>query len=178
MSQAPPRVTLATAGPVTAAALAPVAMLRREAIFFSAMSLADLPAVGALECAVYAHPWTMGNFRDSLSSGYQCWIARDAGDEIVGYFLLMLASDEAHLLNITVVPERQGQGIGRILLDRACLMSRACAVPAMLLEVRPSNPHALAVYCHMGFRQIGLRKAYYPAANQQREDAIVMRLAL
>lgn len=173
MSQTPLQVMPEMAGCANAAATA-----RRETIFFQAMGEADLPAVEAIERAVYSHPWTMNNFRDSLSSGYQCWLARDVAGIPVGYFLLMMAPDESHLLNVTVVPECQGRGMGRLLLDRACLISRSFNAPAMLLEVRPSNPHALAVYRHVGFRQIGLRKAYYPAADQQREDAIVMRLVL
>ena len=48
----------------------------------------------------------------------------------------------------------------------------------MLLEVRPSNLRALDIYQRYGFEQIGRRKGYYPAANSQREDAIVMRYTL
>ncbi len=154
------------------------ASVHERAVVFSAMRKADLPEVGAVETAVYSHPWTLGNFQDSISSDYQCWIARDAGGGMIGYFLLMLAADEAHLLNITVAPARQGKGFGRLLLDRACLIARHHAASAILLEVRPSNPHALAVYRHVGYQQIGIRKGYYPAAGERREDAIVMRLAV
>lgn len=145
---------------------------------FRAMVEDDLSQVAGVEQDVYEHPWTLGNFKDSLASGYECWVAHDAAGALAGYFLLMLAPDDAHLLNITVVPPLQGQGFGRLLLDRACLIARSFAAPAMLLEVRPSNPRALAIYRHVGFRQIGRRKGYYPAAGGQREDAIVMRLDL
>ncbi len=90
----------------------------------------------------------------------------------------MHAVDEAHLLNITVRPDLQGQGLGRRLLDRVCLLAREAGMPAVLLEVRPSNRNALSVYRHVGFAEIGLRKNYYPAAGQTRENAIVMRLML
>lgn len=145
---------------------------------FTAMINDDLPEVEAVERDVYQHPWTMGNFIDSLASGYETRVVRNGAGVLVGYFLLLLAPDDAHLLNITVRRAFQGRGIGRLLLDQACLVGRLKSVTAILLEVRPSNPHALAVYRHVGFQQIGLRKGYYPAVNQQREDAIVMRLAL
>ena len=145
---------------------------------FTVMRNADLPEVEGIERDVYEHPWTMGNFIDSLASGYETWVARDGADAVVGYFLLLLAPDDAHLLNITVRRADQGRGIGRILLDQTCVIARSQAASAILLEVRPSNQQAMAVYRHVGFRQIGVRKGYYPAANQQREDAIVMRLAL
>ena len=149
-----------------------------EQFAFARMQPADLCAVEAIERQLYAYPWSMANFDDSLASGYQCWVARDAAATLVGYFLVMLAPDEAHLLNITIAPAWQGRGLARLMLDRISAIARGHAAPAVLLEVRPSNPHALAVYRHVGFRQIGLRKRYYPAADQQREDAIVMRLDL
>lgn len=148
------------------------------AVVFHPMRRDDLADVGALEQLVYSHPWTQGNFQDSLDSGYQCWLVRDADGKLAGYFLLMMMPDEAHLLNITVAPAWQGRGLGRILLERAFQIARNFSAPAVLLEVRPSNPHALAVYRHVGFRQIGIRKNYYPAAEGRREDAIVMRLPL
>lgn len=148
------------------------------AFVFHPMRRDDLAEVDVLEHVVYSHPWTRGNFQDSLDSGYQCWLVRDTDGKLAGYFLLMMLPDEAHLLNITVAPAWQGRGLGRVLLDRVFQIARGFALPAVLLEVRPSNPHALAVYRHIGFRQIGIRKNYYPAASGQREDAIVMRLPL
>lgn len=145
---------------------------------FTVMGMVDLPEVEAIERDVYEHPWTMGNFVDSLASGYQTRVVRDAAGGVIGYFLLLLAPDDAHLLNITVRHACQGRGIGRVLLNQACSIARSHAASAMLLEVRPSNPQALRVYRHVGFQEIGLRKGYYPGAHQQREDAIVMRLDL
>ncbi len=142
------------------------------------MQRGDLDDVTSLEHRVYSHPWTRGNFQDSLDSGYQCWIARDTDEKLAGYFLLMMMPDEAHLLNITVAPCWQGHGLGRLLMARAFRIAADFATPAVLLEVRPSNPHALAVYRHVGFCQIAIRKNYYPAADDRREDAIVMRIAL
>ena len=75
-------------------------------------------------------------------------------------------------------PDLQGQGLGRQLLDKIVSLAGAAGIAAVLLEVRPSNINALAVYRHAGFREIGVRKNYYPAGEQAREDAIVMRLTL
>ncbi len=145
---------------------------------FSAMAANDVDEVARIENDAYPFPWTRGNFLDSLASRYDAWVARLADGSIAGYFLLMHAVDDAHLLNITVRPDLQGQGIGRLLLDRICLLAREAGMVAVLLEVRPSNRNALSVYRHVGFAEIGLRKNYYPAAGQKREDAIVMRLML
>ena len=73
---------------------------------------ADLDEVVAVEQAAYEFPWTVGNFRDSLGSGYQCRVFREDG-AMTGYFVLTLAAGEAHLLNLCVAPERQRHEIGR-----------------------------------------------------------------
>lgn len=145
---------------------------------YEPMQTSDLDDVVALEQTVYPHPWSRANFDDSLASGYQAWVLRDAAGELLGYFLLMAIVDEAHLLNVAVSAERQGQGLGRFLLNQAVACARGLGMESVLLEVRPSNARALEIYQRYGFQQIGRRKAYYPAANQQREDAIVMRFGI
>jgi ribosomal-protein-alanine N-acetyltransferase len=97
---------------------------------------------------------------------------------LLGYFLVMQVVDEAHLLNVAVAEEWQGQGLGRFLLNQSVACARGLGMESMLLEVRPSNVRALGIYERYGFEQIGRRKGYYPAADQQREDAIVMRYTL
>lgn len=138
----------------------------------------DVDEVSRIENDAYPFPWTRGNFLDSLASGYLARVAREADGRLAGYFLLMPAVDDMHLLNVTVRPDLQGRGVGRQLLDHICMLTREAGIGAVLLEVRPSNLNAQSVYRHLGFTQIGMRKNYYPAAGQTREDAIVMRLTL
>ena len=145
---------------------------------YEPMQQSDLADVLALEESVYPHPWSMGNFVDSLSSNYEAWVLRDQNGDLLGYFLLMAIVDEAHLLNVAVSAEKQGQGLGRFLLNQAVACARGLGMASVLLEVRPSNTRALQIYERYGFQHIGRRKGYYPAANQQREDAIVMRFGL
>lgn len=145
---------------------------------FAFMTDRDLPEVVAIEQAVYPQPWTHGNFRDALKSGYQTWVLRDADGAMLGYFLLMLAVDEAHLLNISVRGDLHGRGLGRYLLGKVVALADDNIMTSVLLEVRPSNVRALAVYERYGFVRIGTRKNYYPDAGGQREDAIVMRLSI
>lgn len=142
---------------------------------YEPMRQSDLADVLALEQSVYPHPWSMGNFVDSLSSNYEAWVLRDQGGDLLGYFLMMAIVDEAHLLNVAVSAEKQGQGLGRVLLNQAVACARGLGMASVLLEVRPSNTRALRIYERYGFQHIGRRKGYYPAANQLREDAIVMR---
>lgn len=143
---------------------------------FEPMTEARLEHVVAIERRAYAHPWTRGNFADSLRSGYHARILC-AGDAVLGYFVAMQGVDEVHLLNITVEPAWQGQGWGRVMLDALALWSRAQGAQWLWLEVRTTNVRAQQVYQRYGFRRVGERRNYYPA-DQGREDAIVMSFKL
>ncbi len=132
-----------------------------------------LDAVLAVEKNAYAHPWSRRNFEDALESGYQAQLLL-AGDVLLGYFVAMTGVDEVHLLNITVAPAHQRCGWGHVMLDALAIWARGQQAHSLWLEVRVGNPRALAVYERFGFRAVGRRRDYYPAAHGQREDAIVM----
>ena len=149
-----------------------------DSVALEAMQVADLPAVLEIENAVYPHPWSRANFLDSLYGGHEAWILRDGKGVLLGYFLMMLIVDEAHLLNISVRGDLHGRGIGRLLLEKTAQLARNKGMASILLEVRPSNARAIRLYERFGFEQIGRRKAYYPAADNAREDAVVMRFFL
>jgi ribosomal-protein-alanine N-acetyltransferase len=132
----------------------------------------DVDAVTAIEQCAHPFPWTRGNFVDSLNAGHSAWVFREGG-ELVGYAVQMMAVDDAQLLNITVGPAHQRRGVGGVLLCQLFEIAREHGAERMILEVRPSNTAALALYRHFLFEEIGRRKGYY-ASHDGREDAIVM----
>lgn len=136
------------------------------------MHESDLDAVMAIETRAYAFPWTRGIFRDCLHAGYAAWVL-EREDVLIGYSMLSIASDEAHVLNVCTAPEVQGEGHGRRLLGALLQLARARGVQRVFLEVRPSNLAAIALYHDEGFNEIGRRPRYYPA-KAGREDALVM----
>ncbi len=139
---------------------------------FRAMREQDLEVVAAIESDVYVFPWTVGNFRDSLLSAYECWGCWTGG-ELIGYAVVMTALDEAHLLNFAVASRWQQRGVAtkflQFLLDRAEDGKR----DMLYLEVRPSNVAGLKLYQRFGFKQLGVRRDYYPAVTG-REDAFFL----
>lgn len=153
------------------------AVLSNPGLSFAAMTPEHLDQVLAIEATAYPHPWTRGNFEDSLRAGYEGQLLLDDGD-VVGYFVAMKGVDEVHLLNITVAPAYQRQGLGRLLLEALGLWARQQGAQWLWLEVRVSNERAQQVYASHGFQRVGQRKGYYPAAHGTREDAIVMSLQL
>jgi ribosomal-protein-alanine N-acetyltransferase len=143
-----------------------------------AMTAADLGAVLALEVAAYSHPWSQGNFVDSLAAGYLAWVRHDGRGRLLAYCVAQPGFEETHLLNLTVAPASQRRGHGRALLLALADWARARGDQTLWLEVRQSNAAGRALYAATGFAEAGLRRGYYPADHQQREDAVVMRLAL
>lgn len=139
----------------------------------TAMTRADLDAVATAEATLHASPWTRGQFADSLAAGHDALLAYDSSNAWVGYGVVMIAVGEADLLNISVLPAFQRQGVGAAFLQHLMARAKAQQATRMLLEVRATNQAALALYARQGFIEIGRRRGYY-SAHQQREDAIVM----
>jgi ribosomal-protein-alanine N-acetyltransferase len=141
-----------------------------------ALRESDLNAVMVIEERGYPYPWTRGIFLDCLRAGYP-GLAMEEDGLLVGYALLSIAADEAHLLNICVDPLNQSRGRGRQLLRAIVGLARDRGVQRVFLEVRPTNAPALSLYHSEGFNEIGRRPRYYPAADG-REDALVMAIEL
>ncbi len=140
------------------------------------MRLEDVDEIARIEAQAYEFPWTPGIFRDCLRAGYGSWVLASA-EQIIGYGVLSVAAMEAHVLNVCIAPQMQGQGHGRRLMKRLVDLARWHQAQRIFLEVRPSNPRAIALYEDMGFNQIGQRPNYYPA-KKGREDALVLALEL
>jgi ribosomal-protein-alanine N-acetyltransferase len=148
----------------------------QELPHYRGMTVADLDAVMAIEQVIYPHPWTRGNFSDSLIEGYHCWILELAG-EVIGYSVVAVAVGEAHLLNLSIASAWQRRGYGRELLAFVVGLARDLSATKMFLEVRPTNEAGRSLYASAQFREIGRRRGYYPDGGKP-EDAIVMELDL
>ncbi len=138
----------------------------------------DLARILVIEQAAQAHPWTEGHFQSSLNSSHHCYVL-SGGDQIVAYAIISTAADEAELLNITVAPSTQRQGLGGLLLEQLS-QSFSDAIHTLFLEVRVSNQAAIGLYETLGFNELGVRPNYYPptTSSGRREDAIIMALTV
>jgi [ribosomal protein S18]-alanine N-acetyltransferase len=141
--------------------------------------LADVDAMLALEQRAYSHPWTHGNFVDSVVGGHWIWLGHEAS-ELRAYWLAMPVLDELHLLNLAVDPARWGQGLGRQALLHLREQARQQQIREVWLEVRVSNVRAQRLYQRDGFLTVGRRREYYPGGPQGkgREDAYLMSRAV
>ena len=154
---------------------------------FLPMQVADLDVVLEIEAVSHLHPWTKGNFSDSLAAGHWAYCIRPQLDQAIkgsyldpavlwAYCVLFPAVDELHLLNITVAPKLRQLGLASRMMSAIEGVAAQQNMPRIILEVRPSNVAAIALYQKLEYEQIGIRKNYYPADPQlgSREDALVM----
>ncbi len=136
----------------------------------------DLDEVMEIEQRVYEFPWTSGNFIDSLRAGYRCSVYRcERG--LLGDAVMMLGAGEAHLLNLSIDARVQRRGHGSRMLENLIHLAKRCGARQLFLEVRPSNEAGRLLYSKHGFRQVAVRRGYYPA-RAGREDALLFALDL
>lgn len=155
----------------------PDSVERKDLMRIRNMRQEDLPEVLAIEGKNYNFPWSEGIFNDCLkSANYACLICEEL-DVITGFSIVSILAGEAHIMNICVDPAVQKQGVGSKLLEYMIELATPKA-ETIFLEVRPSNLAAISLYKKRGFNEIGVRKAYYPAVNGRREDAVMLALEL
>lgn len=141
------------------------------------MQRSDIKLLAEIESAAYEFPWELETFRSCFKIGYHCWVGERAR-EVVGYGISTIGAGESHVLNLCVAPNWQGRGYGRVILQKLIDEATRFKADSLFLEVRPSNPNAIKLYRSVGFNEIGMRKDYYPARNNGREDALVMARVL
>ncbi|MFV1871732.1 MAG: ribosomal protein S18-alanine N-acetyltransferase [Oleiphilus sp.] len=146
------------------------------ALSINPMNHAMLDDVMRIEGLAYPFPWKRSMFETSLSGKDSCLVLKLDG-VLVGYAIVSYILDEAHLLNICIHPDYEGQGLGRALLKflLSSAMQNQCSL--FFLEVRVSNVRAIELYFSEGFNEVGIRPNYYPG-NKGREDAVLMTLDL
>ena len=140
------------------------------------MCLEDVSRIILIEREIFLFPWSEMNFADSIRAGYCCRVL-EQNDSLIGYGIMMMSPDEAHVLTIGISAEWQHQGWGGKLLNYFIGLAKQLKAQSVLLDVRESNIGAANLYRRLGFEQIAIRKGYYPAMCG-REDALVMRLNL
>ena len=135
----------------------------------------DLDQVIAIERVSFSMPWSRGAFVYEMEQNQvaRCWVMRD-GARVTGYLCLWEIADEIHITNVAVHPDARRNGIGRALLRRVIDDARRRRLRIAVLEVRPSNDEARALYESFGFRVVGRRHGYYYDTG---EDALVMEAA-
>ncbi|WP_392565499.1 ribosomal protein S18-alanine N-acetyltransferase [Utexia brackfieldae] len=139
----------------------------------SKLNETDFTRAYQIETQSHAFPWTENVFRSNQGERYLNYKIEENG-QIAGFCIINMIVDEATLFNIAVAPNFQRQGLAKQLLTFVLDELTQRKMTTCWLEVRASNQAAIKLYEQVGFNQISVRPNYYPAANHQREDAIIM----
>ena len=126
-------------------------------------------ALAALHAEAFSAPWDARAFADLLTQpGVLLRIEAD------GFILIRVVLDEAEILTLAVRPGARRQGLGRRLVERACVAAKDAGAAILFLEVAEDNAAARVLYARAGFVEIGRRKAYYASPDGRRIDALVL----
>ena len=119
----------------------------------------------------FSVPWTENGFFSFLLRQDALFLVAEEEEQILGYCGVILVPDEGDITNVSVKKNRQGQGIGKLLMQELIERSAKAGVTRLFLEVRRSNEAAIHLYERLGFKRDGIRKGYY---EEPTEDAVLM----
>jgi ribosomal-protein-alanine N-acetyltransferase len=146
--------------------------------FLRDMRREDLPAVLDIERRSFAQPWSRAFFEKELATPFARLVVAVEETvprpQVIGYTCRWRVTDEVHLLNVAVHPERRGLGHGRALVGAVVAEAEAACTRVVYLEVRAGNVIARRLYRQLGFKDLGVRRGYYGPG----QDAVVMELRL
>jgi [ribosomal protein S18]-alanine N-acetyltransferase len=141
------------------------------------MQQTDIDRVYSIELLSHRTPWSRDILSDCVLVGYDCRVLEftiDGTLQIVGYIICRYSFNVCHILNISVDPAKQRQGFGKLLLKTLLDSLNKANIDTVILEVRPSNVAAIALYEKFGFLRDSIKKSYYKD-NTGEEDAILLK---
>lgn len=140
------------------------------------MTEADAKQAAEIEADIFANPWTLENFLDSLKLDYACYYAAFTEQgELLGYCGFYQSEDLAEITNVAVKPSARRMHIARNMLEKMLREGGAKGIRQFTLEVRVGNLPAIHLYEKLGFIREGIRKNFY---RNPVEDAFIMNLTI
>ena len=138
-------------------------------LVFRRMTEHDIKSVSEIEKKLFSSPWTKRSFMIEVQNQkYSLPYVAENRSAVVGYIVAWYIARELHIGNIAVIPEKQGQGIGKFLLLNLFNLLKDWEIS--YLEVREYNFRAIKMYESFGFSMLYKRPGYYPDG----ENAIIM----
>jgi ribosomal protein S18 acetylase RimI-like enzyme len=86
----------------------------------------------------------------------EVWVA-ESGDELAGALVMRREPDHVFIDNVAVDPARQGDGIGRMLLDHAEGRAREEGLDELQLLTHELMTQNRAMYAHLGWEETDRR---------------------
>ena len=131
----------------------------------------DIDSVLIVEEKSFTLPWSRAGFVTEMKNELAHYLVMADKGKIIGYAGMWIIVDEAHVTNVAILPEYQGQKLGEKLMSALIAHAKDRGALCMTLEVRASNVVAQNLYTKFGFVSRGTRRNYY---SDTQEDAIIM----
>lgn len=139
------------------------------------MSILDTDSIISLEEKNNQKILSLNSINEDLRDSNSIYYTANVNEKIVGYIAAKLLYDHIDILSVLVDDEYKRHGIASSLLEKLFYHAKGMNISNIFLEVRVSNISAKKLYEKLGFKEISIRKNYYPDNN---EDALVLGIAL
>lgn len=145
------------------------------------LTTADAPACAEIEQILFPEdsPWSAEAFASEIFAPHTHCLALETTDparepQLIGYAILAVGGPshdpEAEIHTIGIIPEWQGKGLSKLLMDPLVAVADRLHAP-IFLEVRTDNRPAVGLYERYDFAIEGTRQAYYQPSGA---DAFTM----
>ncbi len=115
------------------------------------------------------------SLKEDLNSNNKTYYIAKDNNNIIGFVGLCLLVDNIDIDYILVKDEFKRKHIASSLLEYALEYCKSKNITKVFLEVRESNIPAIKLYEKFNFKNISIRKNYYP---DNKEDALIYMLKI
>lgn len=143
----------------------------KMSVTISKMVSDDALSLAKIDEVVFGGSFKEDDFLSYIDSNIYFFHVAKIGEKAVGYIGYMIIAGEADIINVGILPEYRGNGIGNMLMDAMIDECKKNSVTCVHLEVRKSNSVAISLYEKYGFIATGVSKNHY---KDPTEDAIRM----
>ena len=120
-------------------------------------------------------PWSEDVFHETLKDSTHIGFEGVLGEVLVGFIMGRRVGRESEISTLAIHKNWQRKGMGAKLLNLFLGHVLQEGAYTALLEVQASNTSALELYRLFGFKKIGERRNYYPAAEGHSRTADVLQ---
>lgn len=132
----------------------------------------DMPSVLDIEEQCFEFPWSEEEFIRCLRQRNCIGMVAELSEQVVGFMIYELHKNRLHILNFSVHPDFQRQGIGKAMIEKLVGKLSYQRRSRIMLEVRETNLPAQLFFKDLGFRAVSVLREFY---EDSPEDAYLMQ---
>ena len=135
------------------------------------MTLDDFYAIENIFSSDFDAFWNANILKEELQSNSSKFLVAKFKNEVIGFAGFKILVDEADIMNIAVKQSYRCNGVGSLLLKSLIDLFNSFHLHSLNLEVNEKNIVAIKLYKKFGFKEVSIRKNYYP----DNSNAIIMK---